>query len=35
MGPARTEELMREAGFTAFEALDIKSSVLSFYAVRP
>jgi len=34
MGPARTEELMREAGFTDFETLDIRSSVLSFYAVR-
>ena len=34
MGPARTEELMKGAGFTGFEALDIRSSVLSFYAVR-
>jgi hypothetical protein len=28
------EELMKEAGFTGFEALDIRSPVLSFYAVR-
>lgn len=35
MGPARTEALMREAGFSGFEALDIRSQVLSFYAVRP
>jgi 2-polyprenyl-3-methyl-5-hydroxy-6-metoxy-1,4-benzoquinol methylase len=35
MGPARTEALAREAGFTGFEALDIRSPVLSFYAARP
>ncbi len=35
MGPARTQELMKEAGFSDFEALDIRSPVLSFYAVRP
>ncbi len=35
MGPARAEELMREAGFTEFETLDIRSPVLSFYAARP
>ncbi len=35
MGPARTEALMSEAGFTDFETLDIRSPVLSFYAVRP
>lgn len=34
MGPARTEELMREAGFGNFETLDIRSPVLSFYAAR-
>lgn len=34
MGPARTEELVREAGFTDFETLEIRSAVLSFYAVR-
>lgn len=34
MGPARTEALMREAGFGRFEVLDIKSSVNLFYAVR-
>lgn len=33
MGPAKTEELMREAGFTRFEKLDIKSQVNLFYAV--
>jgi 2-polyprenyl-3-methyl-5-hydroxy-6-metoxy-1,4-benzoquinol methylase len=35
MGPARTEELMKEAGFTGFETLEIRSPVLSFYAARP
>ena len=34
MGPARTEELIREAGFDHFEKLDIKSQVNLFYAVR-
>ena len=34
MGPARTEALMREAGFTEFEKLNIKSQVNLFYAVR-
>ena len=34
MGPARTEALMREAGFTEFEKLDVKSQVNLFYAVR-
>ena len=34
MGPARTEALMREAGFTECEVLDIKSQVNLFYAVR-
>ncbi|NIR29441.1 MAG: methyltransferase domain-containing protein [Gammaproteobacteria bacterium] len=33
MGPARTEALMREAGFGRFEILDIKSAVNLFYAV--
>ena len=33
MGPAGTEALMREAGFTRFEKLDIKSQVNLFYAV--
>lgn len=33
MGPARTEALMREAGFGRFEALPIKSQVILFYAV--
>jgi 2-polyprenyl-3-methyl-5-hydroxy-6-metoxy-1,4-benzoquinol methylase len=32
MGPARTEALMREAGFTRFQVLDIKSQVNAFYA---
>lgn len=35
LGPVRTEKLLREAGFTRFEILDIKSQVLAFYAVRP
>lgn len=34
MGPARTEELIKEAGFGSFETLDIRSPVLSFYAAR-
>ena len=34
MGPAQTEALMREAGFTEFRQLDIKSQVNLFYAVR-
>ena len=34
MGPAHIGELMREAGFTRVEPLDIRSNVLSFYAVR-
>ena len=35
MGPARARALLREAGFTRFEILNIKSQVLDFYAVRP
>ena len=35
MGPARTEQLVREAGFTRFERLDIKSQAFLFYAARP
>ena len=35
MGPAQTEALMREAGFSRFEQLGIKSSMNLFYAVRP
>jgi 2-polyprenyl-3-methyl-5-hydroxy-6-metoxy-1,4-benzoquinol methylase len=35
MGPARTEQLVREAGFTGFERLDIKSQAFLFYAARP
>lgn len=35
MGPARTEKLMRDAGFRDFESLDIRSPVLSFYSARP
>jgi len=34
MGPAKTESLMRDAGFRQFEVLDIRSRVNSFYAVR-
>jgi 2-polyprenyl-3-methyl-5-hydroxy-6-metoxy-1,4-benzoquinol methylase len=35
MGPARTERLLREAGFQRFERLDIKSQTNLFYAARP
>ncbi len=35
MGPAQTESLMKEAGFSQFEQLDIKSSMNLFYAIRP
>ena len=35
MGPAATEKLLRRAGFTRFERLDIKSPVNLFYAARP
>jgi len=34
MGAGRAEALMREAGFTRFEILDIRSQVLAFYAIR-
>jgi hypothetical protein len=34
MGPARTQALLQESGFSRFQALDIKSPVLSFYAAR-
>lgn len=35
MGPAGLESLTREAGFSRFEMLDIKSQTNQFYAVRP
>jgi ubiquinone/menaquinone biosynthesis C-methylase UbiE len=35
MGPARTETLLREAGFSHFRRLDIKSQTHFFYAARP
>ena len=35
LGPARTEKLLREAGFTQSEILEIKSLVQLFYAARP
>lgn len=35
LGPARTEKLLREVGFTRFEVLDIKSQVNLFYAAQP
>lgn len=35
MGPTLTKALLREAGFTRFDILEIKSQVLAFYAVRP
>lgn len=34
MGPARTETLLHEAGFTRFEKLDIRSQTNLFYAAR-
>ncbi len=34
MGPARTEALMREAGFSRFQNLEIRSAVNLFYAVK-
>jgi len=35
MGPARTEKLLREAGFTRFQQLDIKNQTNVFFAARP
>jgi len=35
LGPAATQKLVREAGFTRFEKLDIKSLTNLFYAARP
>jgi ubiquinone/menaquinone biosynthesis C-methylase UbiE len=35
LGPARTEALLRDAGFHGFERLDIKSPTNLFYAARP
>lgn len=35
LGPSRTERLCREAGFTRFRTLPIKSRVNLFYEVRP
>jgi 2-polyprenyl-3-methyl-5-hydroxy-6-metoxy-1,4-benzoquinol methylase len=35
LGPARTEALVRSAGFRSFERLEIKSPVNLFYAARP
>ncbi|HET7096239.1 MAG TPA: class I SAM-dependent methyltransferase [Casimicrobiaceae bacterium] len=34
MGPAKLEALARDAGFTRFERLDLRSNVLAFFAVR-
>ena len=34
MGPARTEALLREAGFQGFQQLDIKSPTNLYYAAR-
>ena len=34
MGPARTEALLREVGFSRFQKLEIRSAVSLFYAVR-
>jgi hypothetical protein len=35
MGTARAEKLLREAGFSSFEILPVKSQVNLFYAARP
>ncbi len=35
LGPARTQALVRAAGFRGFEQLDIRSAVNLFYAARP
>jgi ubiquinone/menaquinone biosynthesis C-methylase UbiE len=35
MGPRTTEKLVREAGFTGFRGLDVKSQVNLFYAATP
>jgi 2-polyprenyl-3-methyl-5-hydroxy-6-metoxy-1,4-benzoquinol methylase len=35
MGPAKLESLARQAGFTRFERLDLRSGVLAFFAIRP
>jgi 2-polyprenyl-3-methyl-5-hydroxy-6-metoxy-1,4-benzoquinol methylase len=35
MGPATAERLLREAGFSRFETLPVKSQVNLFYAARP
>ena len=35
LGPANTEKLAREAGFTRFRPLDIKSMTNLFYAAQP
>jgi ubiquinone/menaquinone biosynthesis C-methylase UbiE len=35
MGPARTEALLREAGFASIEQLDIRSQTNLFYAAKP
>lgn len=35
LGPKRMEDLLRDAGFTRFEILPIKSQVNLFYAARP
>jgi len=35
MGPKKTEEVLRAAGFGRFEALDIRSQTNVFYAARP
>ncbi len=35
MGPAKTMELLRSAGFSEVEPLDIKSQTHLFYSARP
>lgn len=35
LGPEKTEAMVREAGFSQFRPLDIKSQVNLFYAAQP
>jgi hypothetical protein len=35
MGPQTAEKLLKEAGFSQFRILDVKSQVNLFYAARP
>jgi hypothetical protein len=35
MGPAATQRLLKQAGYSDFRILDVKSQVNLFYAARP